>query len=548
MATTRREQQLEQARQMARGLRTQVTPSNSSTTPKSAGGFANNLLKSGGNFLKNTALGVANIFNPDSERNTVANVARVAVGGLEKLVPGQQDNEDNFDAVVDFFKSRYGTKEAAFNTAYEDPVGFASDLSVVLGGVGAVAKAGNLNKVASVATKASKAIDPFNAASKAVSGAGKAAREALGATTGAGSAAVREAFEAGAEGGSRQSAFKSTLRAPGTGEDILGTANSALDDLFEQRRTTYQDNLLKLEQDTYITKNGQLYVRKELKGAEAQVKGYEPGTEVLVPTQLTTKGVKDIATRAFKDIGIDAKNGTIDFSKRPSLDATNLQKLSDLVYDWEDLTPTGLNQLRQEIEGFRKGGINLSPAENRFNVVVDKMSAGLTKYLEDRVPAVKPLNAEYAKQTEFIKEIRRELSLGDGKSIDTGIRKLTSVMRQNNEFRLQLIEQLQATAGRDITARIAGAAMNPYLPRGMAKPLITSGAVLGSVTFGVVIQALPALLLASPRIVAEFINALGVGARQIEKTGATKAAGPAARTGFQVERSGANDLEQSVGQ
>jgi len=482
---------------------------------KSVGGFAGNILKSGGNLIKDT---VSAIVNPI---DTIKGVGKVALGGVEKLVPGRQGAEDQFDALTNFYKERYGSIDAIKETAYNDPVGFALDASMVLGGAGAglraagkVGQVGRISQVGNVVSKVGRAVDPINAATKTVGLGVRAAKEILGTTTGAGYGAIQEGLTAATRGGAAQKAFTGSLRNSGTGEEILKTTNSALDDLFEQRRTAYQGNLETLNKDTYRTKNGQLYIRKELSPAEAsKTKGYAPGSKVFVPTKLTVKGLKDIATQTFKEIGIDAKTGVIDFTKRPSLDANNLQKLSDLVYQWDDITPAGLNQLRQEVVGFRKGGINLSPADNRFNLVVDRMGTGLKTYLEKRVPQIGKLNSKYAEQSDFINTIRKELSVGDGKSVDTGIRKLTSAMRQNNELRLDLIKQLQQKAGGEITSSIAGSALNPILPRGIIKPIIAGGGVLGGITFGAMAQALPFLLLASPRVVGEFLNVLGTASR-----------------------------------
>jgi hypothetical protein len=546
-----REQQLKIGREILRDYRlpTDGDSDSSSATrsgdqKKSVGGFLGNVIKSGGSFIKNTAVGLANIVNPDSQKNTVANIGRIGLGAVEKVIPGRQGAEDQFDTLADFYKHRYGSVDEFLDTLYNDPVGVAADASVVLGGAGsllrgagAASKVSVVAKAGNVASKVGRVVDPLRAVTSAARGVTRVGSETLGATTGAGFGAVREGFEAAAEGGARGKAFRGALRSPGTGEEILQNANTALDNLYEQRRGTYQSNLQNLEKDTYVNKKGQLYIRKVLTGKDAEAtKGYKAGTPILVPTKLTTKGFKDTLTGTFKEIGIEAKGGAIDFSKRPSLDAKNLQTVSDLVYSWDDLTPTGVDQLLQEVRGFRKGGLNLGPAEKRFNYVVDRLADNLKKYSEDRVPQLKPLREDFAKQTRVIDEIRKELSIGDKKSVDSGIRKLSSVMRQNNEFRLQLVKQLQEAGGKELTSQIAGAALSPALPRGIIKPIIAGGGILGALTFGMIVKGLPALLAASPRVVGEFVNALGAGTGLVRKSGLPTTVKPAARAGLQSER------------
>ena len=70
-------------------------------------------------------------------------------GLLEKLEPGVQENEKYPDAVMDALKGRYGSVDAAKQTAMKDPVGMLSD---VAGGAGFLPKIG----------KVARAVDPIN--------------------------------------------------------------------------------------------------------------------------------------------------------------------------------------------------------------------------------------------------------------------------------------------------------------------------------------------------------------------------------------------------
>ena len=86
---------------------------------------------------------------------TAKGIGSVAAGGVQKLIPGEQEQEKSFDSVVDFFKQRYGSYEAMKKTGIEDPVGFALDLSILFSGGGSTAtKVGSLSKI-NRATKAS---------------------------------------------------------------------------------------------------------------------------------------------------------------------------------------------------------------------------------------------------------------------------------------------------------------------------------------------------------------------------------------------------------
>jgi len=91
-------------------------------------------------------------------------------GVAQKFTPGVQEEEKMVDALKDFYVDRYGGIEKAKKTVLEDPVGFASDLSIFLTGGGAVAakvgkvgKLGKLAKIGKTASKIGSVIDPVSA-------------------------------------------------------------------------------------------------------------------------------------------------------------------------------------------------------------------------------------------------------------------------------------------------------------------------------------------------------------------------------------------------
>ncbi len=342
----------------------------------------------------------------------------------------------------------------------------------------------------------------------ALKGAGYLASEALGASTGTGGKVIRTAAEQAAKGGAETQAFKEALRGQTSPESIVTDARKAFGNLKETRREAYTQGLKKLQDETMITKKGKTYVKKF---------DQELGKEILVPTNLSTKGVKDVATRTLKSIGLDAKGRGIDFSSRPSLDGKGIQKIHDFVYDWKDLTPEGLNTLRQEVAGFRKGGINPSPADSRFNLYVDRLSGNLKNYLGERVPQIQKMNDQYAAASKVIKDVKAGLSLGDRVQTDTAFRKLNSVLRTNNEFRQQLLGELKGEAARTLPAKIAGQQLSEFLPRGLVRPVGALAAGAGALTGVGIIPMLQAAVLTSPRIVGEMLLAIGFTRRQASK-------------------------------
>jgi len=144
---------------------------------KSVGGFVGNAAssfgKAGAEIVGGLAAAVA------SPIKTAGALGSVALGGVQKLIPGKQDSEEVFDSLADSMSEKY--KDGLFNALYTDPFGVALDASTVLGGGGialrAAGAAGNLAKVgkaASVVSKVGKAatvagdvVDPLYWAMKA---------------------------------------------------------------------------------------------------------------------------------------------------------------------------------------------------------------------------------------------------------------------------------------------------------------------------------------------------------------------------------------------
>lgn len=173
---------------------------------KTLGGFAGNVLKSGGRLIGDTLGAVANVFNPNMEKNTLANIAKLSTGLVQKLDPTQGnqlagrvpgiglvqkyagDQEAVANNIGQFYKDRYGGVENIKNTLYNDPVGAVADVATLATGVGgalrgggavasklgSVSKASQLTKAGKIASNIGYKIDP-------IMGAGRGVGEAVGA-------------------------------------------------------------------------------------------------------------------------------------------------------------------------------------------------------------------------------------------------------------------------------------------------------------------------------------------------------------------------------
>lgn len=88
--------------------------------------------------------------------DTMKGLINIGGGGIQKLIPGEQPLEANWDAAVDYYGDRYGSWENALKSLESDPLGVLTDFSA---GLGTVGKVGKMDRV----TRAAGAIDPLNA-------------------------------------------------------------------------------------------------------------------------------------------------------------------------------------------------------------------------------------------------------------------------------------------------------------------------------------------------------------------------------------------------
>lgn len=139
-----------------------------------------------GNILPSAGKNISDMWSAVTHPvQTAKGVGSMVTGGVEKLIPGQQGQEQNFDALVGFFKDRYGSLPNVKQTIIEDPAGFLLDLSTVLsagaglaGKTAQVGKIGTLGKAAEVAGQAGRTLDPIEQVLKATGTAGKLVEKA----------------------------------------------------------------------------------------------------------------------------------------------------------------------------------------------------------------------------------------------------------------------------------------------------------------------------------------------------------------------------------
>jgi hypothetical protein len=366
---------------------------------------------------------------------TGENIGAIGKGLLQKVgILSGDDSEKYADAVGKYFVDRYGSEEGIKKAIATDPVGILADVATVLtGGGAAIAKTGGVvGKVGETVAAAGRAIDPLTAAGKVATTAGKVGAEVVGGLTGTGGTALKLAAEAGAEGGDAARAFREGFSGTAP-EAAVADAKAAVAKIRQERGADYRAGMNVIGADTTVldfNKIDQAFQRV------AAVKNYK-GVD-LSPT-----------TQAIRD------------------------KIGNAVTDWRALDPNdfhtaeGLDALKQKIGDIRDGTQPHTPER----IIADQVYHSVKQTIVDQAPKYAEVMKGYEDASKVVKEIETTLSLKPGASIDTSLRKLQSVLRNNVNTnygsRVKLAEYLVDAGAPNLMHRLAGQSLSSWAPRGL---------------------------------------------------------------------------------
>jgi len=414
---------------------------------------------------------------------TAKSVLDLGAGILQNVLPEslvQAVGEDKASREVaskvgQFYADRYGSVEGAKRAIAEDPVGVLADVSTLLtGGAMAAPRA-----VAQPISRVASAIDPLAIAARTTAKTaglgGRGLANVVGLTTGAGKESVTQAFEAGRRGGEAAEQFRANISGRADPTEVLDIAKANLNELNNLKQTEYRSGMVNIKNDKTVLDFAD--IDKGLQNATAKV---------------TYKGkiVNENAARK-----LDEARTVVDE-----------WKAADPV---EFHTPEGLDALKKRVGDI----LESVPFEQKSTrAAVGDVYNSIKSSIQKQAPTYANTMKAYSDASEQIREIERALSLGKGASVDTAMRKLQSLMRNNVQTnygsRLKLAQQLEKVGGQEFMPGLAGQALSSLTPRGLQ----TATAIpTGALAYG--IGGLPSaglsLLSSSPRAVGEAAYGLG---------------------------------------
>jgi len=392
---------------------------------------------------------------------TAGNLVDAAAGGLRNLAPeglrnaidsadwdpqAAQRATKTADAIGGAYKDRYGGAQNIMQTVRDDPIGAAADLSMVLGGGAGLMR--QASRLAPAVAPAAEALSTAANASNPMMWAGKGAQALakpvgnlaanligeLGTHTGA--RPLQEATKAGAAGGAQADAFLSNMRGKVPMADVVDSARANLLQMKIDKNAQYASDMTRLKTDSTVLGFG---------GIDAALN-------------------KAADAVSFKGV---VKNESA---------ANALSKAAEEIAAWKALnpaeyhTPAGIDALKQKIGSLRES----IPFEDKTSrMIVGNVYDAVKTEIKKQAPTYAKTMREYETAQGAIDEVKRALSLSDKAAVDTSLRKLQSVMRNNANTnygnRVSLAETLGASGGADLMPALAGQSLTSFAPRGLGK-------------------------------------------------------------------------------
>lgn len=318
-------------------------------------------------------------------------------------------------------------------------------------------------------------------AAKAASGLGKVAGFGTGLLTGTGGKDLSKAYQTGTVGGEGAQAFRENLRQQVPFENAVMDARTATGNLGMEREAHYQTALANL-----------------------------PGADKVIPF----KPIDDALSRSEKiatTYGESTSKSTQAVRSRINAEVDRWKALSQT--DPRFQTVLGMDGLKKSIGDIWQSTPEGTPERKVAGEIYHSIRDALGKASPEYGKAM----SAYEKESNQLDEVRRTLSLGDSRTIDTALRKLQSTQRDNVNTnygqRQKLVDVLEQHGAPNLTAALAGQSLSSIRPRGLANvtdPLVLAG--MGASAMTLHPAALAALLVApamSPRVAGEAAHGLG---------------------------------------
>jgi hypothetical protein len=308
---------------------------------------------------------------------------------------------------------------------------------------------------------------------------GNLTSEIIGNLSGVGSQAYKTAYNAAVQGGDKLKALASNLRKQAPMENVVDDALLGLTNMGKDLQSQYRSGMVNIKNDkTVLDFTG---IDKALN--DAQNLGTFKGT-------VTNQDIVD-----------------------------QVSKVRNFVDDWKSKnpadfhTPEGMDELKKAVGGMLE---KIPFNEDKVRKAVGGVYSSIKEEIKKQAPVYEEVMKKYSEGLDQASELKKALSIGNKASVDTSLRKLQSVMRDNVNTnygnRLNYAEMLEQASGKPIMAQLAGQALSSPMPRGLQRMLPS---VTGAGAFALDPMLLATLPAQSPRLMGEATILAGKASRPV---------------------------------
>lgn len=306
-------------------------------------------------------------------------------------------------------------------------------------------------------------------------------QESLGRLSGTSQETLSEAFGAVVKNPKSRESFINAMRGNITPEEIVGTLRGNVDEIARRRSESYSNSLSKIADSEVDVSSLADNFRKQLSKYKIVVNA----------------------------------DGSLNFSKSDLRTApqamTKVQEAYDEITNFSSLGKTTVSELdttRQAVANIILKGEDRSA--NKANALITS-AVDLVRKSGSKVKGYRQMLKKFTIDSEFLESLTKDLSANEKRTVDQTFRRMVTALRTGNEQRMKLVQELDNLTDGFVTAKIAGQQLSEPLSRGLIGTIV-AGSLLGNTLDNpeLILGTAPFLLFASPRVIGETINALGL--------------------------------------
>lgn len=227
-------------------------------------------------------------------------------------------------------------------------------------------------------------------------------------------------------------AVKQFANNPGSEQSLISTAKDALNSFLQDRNKQFGDSLSSMVASSPIDKQTVLdsFAKQVANfGGKITENGLEFGDTALTSTE--QKSISDVY---------------------------------DIVKSWKDVTPQGMDTLRQRIG---KEMSNFRFANNgQDNVVLSGIKNDLTNLMKSKIPGYDKMLSDYGTQTQAAKDLAGELSLKGNAKPTTQLNQIMKIFKKDPSVTANLVKVMGQDGANKFLDDVSGSILSKWLPQG----------------------------------------------------------------------------------